>query len=659
VTITQPDSRTVRVHTQGAVLSFPYRFHWNGHERLPESVVREENEVKAFFLFGMVKDVFSEDADGLRVRRTWSVMTPGPVRLETRLDLDMPGASFLFPGALSGSGVPDHPRSILGERTSLPSGVFLFHPDGGALIFTELPAGEEEASSIGVRREAGEDGDLTVVEVKIPPREEPASLIGPRPRDTEVTEALEVASPGSLERSLTVRVVFAARDRIVLRGTGAALRCLGSRTVAPAGEPGEAAALSACLTTHLHQEGGVCGLRDVPGSGWLSSSAGAAMAELLLRLRPADPALRETALRLADFCLKGQHPTGFFFESYHVESRKWQGVRGKRGDVPLLSLSHSAVIADSLLQLSRTLSELGMPGEKYWIAGARFVDFFVDPKGKVALPGALHAPGEAEPAERSVSGFELLFPLARMLAVTGKDRLAKAVDTLFREFAAVGWDAASPPASREGREPDSGAALLAGRVAALGLGMGREVGEPEAFLCLLAPWVHANRPAGRPREPLGGIGDSFRRQRLLYAGAEAAWVLRCLAAQCEDREARKTAEGLAAMALSFSGSAPLGTAFLHHTRWDPAGKPQEAGLGARGPVDARRLTREVSFRLLLREGVPAPARKKKTAVKHKAAAKKPAAAKSKKALKPKKAAGKKPVTRKGKKRLPRPGPGPR
>jgi hypothetical protein len=624
VTITQTDSRTVGVLTRGARFSIPYRFTWSGHERLPESVVLDGREVKAFFLFGTVKDLISEDDGGLLIHRTWTLMTPGDVRLEVRLDFPAPGCSCLFPGVHCMQEIPQALRSVLGEKTGLPSAVFLFHDAGAALIHSLFPSPEGLEASIGVRRAAGEDGEEIVsVELASPPREEPNSMIGPRPGDTREEELREHASPGTLERTHCLRVVIGPREKIILDATRAACRNLGlppaptgraaaRRSVPHPGAERTAPAVRDCLQTHLVQEGSVCGLREVPASGFLSSSAGAGMACLILLMFPEDGELVETALRLADFSLKGQHPTGFFYETFNSQKGAWQGVRGRKGTAPLLSTSASARTAESLIELSSLLGDHGLPGEKYWLAGVRFVEFFLDARGRMSPPGALHIPGELAPREASLSGFEILFPLARVLQRSGRDIHAKALDALGRDFGQTRWDGANPPSSREGREPDSLAALTCCRIAALLLGLGRRIGSPETWLSLLLPWVHINRPARElPVDPVGGLVDSFRRQRLLFAGAETAYALSALSAHCTDAAVRGTAAELARIALSFSSRAPLGTAFLQHTRWDLEGRLPEGAAARMGPVDARRLVREAGFLLRLAEPMavkPAPRR---------------------------------------------------
>ena len=131
-----------------------------------------------------------------------------------------------------------------------------------------------------------------------------------------------------------------------------------------------------------------------------------------------DERLRELALRLADFSLKGQLPSGFFYESYHLETGRWRGVRGPPPET-LLSVGQSAQIAELLLILSEDLQRDGLPHEKYYLAGLRFADFFIDEKAKLCIPGGLHPARErrAVPAAtEGLGGMELFFPLARIHA---------------------------------------------------------------------------------------------------------------------------------------------------------------------------------------------------------------------------------------------------
>ena len=66
--VTQPDSRSIRIVSDtGVRLSVPYSFFWNGHDRPAESIVlggstdpRASSEVRAFFLFGEIRDRITE-----------------------------------------------------------------------------------------------------------------------------------------------------------------------------------------------------------------------------------------------------------------------------------------------------------------------------------------------------------------------------------------------------------------------------------------------------------------------------------------------------------------------------------------------------------------------------------------------------------------------
>jgi hypothetical protein len=603
----------VRIETQGGSFSLAYHIFWNGHDRDPESIVREGSTARAFFLFATIKDEFSEDGNGFHVTRTWSIMTPGEISLgiEVRFDGGEDFSSCLFPGVFLTSEILPSTRSVLGEKTALPSALFVFSKPRSVLLFSSFPGEGQETASVGVRRVEGEEGALLAAEVRLPAKEEPSAAVGPRPEHREKEKEALITSTGSLERSHEMHVVFAPRESIVLEGVRAACGRLGSEGWGDGGEETEEewkAAVVSCLSTHLCRTGGVMGLRELPGSPYLSASAGLSLSLLLLRLFPKDLELQETSLRLADFCLKGQHPSGLFFETYAVERNEWRGVQGRQGrsrEGPLIHIGFSARMADLLLILSRLLADKGLPGEKYYLAGSRFVDFFIEKKEKLLMPGALHLPGVHEPSEKGISGLELLFPLARLFEATGRDKYAKALEIFMEEFRGISWDITRPPAGREGRDPDAHASLLCGRLAVQLRGMGIDDIQVGLFLSFIAQWIYVNRRSeAQAVDPVGGIIDSFRRQRLLFAGRETAYVLLSLSRLASEKNTRRISRDLARLALGFSRRAPIGTAFYQHTRWDANGKVNEETRGALGPVDSRRLTREVEFALRLRDEFP-------------------------------------------------------
>jgi hypothetical protein len=668
MTVTQPGARAISIRSDtGLELLVPYVFHWNGHERPAESIVLTAGarrgaaagpcEVRAFFLFGEIRDLIQEAAGVVTVRRTWLVKTHGAVHLSLDLELAPPaGMRVLFPGVHAATGAPDAALSFLGEKTSVPSGLVLSLDGKGVLVFSPSTVCGGSRASIGVSRPEGEEASSRLrVQVRFPGVEEPAGRVGPRPDDVQESADEAIESPGSLERTHELCFYCAPSAEILLRGPAAVLGRLAPRAAVKA-QPRAAVdkgalaeALHKALTTHLLQKGGVAGMRETPDSSWLSSTAGLGCAIAMRRLFPGDARLHELALRLADFTLKGQLPSGFFHECYNLETGRWRGVHGRQ-DRTLLSAGQSSRIAELLLILAADLARDGCPAEKYWLAGLRFVEFFLDEKGRLSMPGSLHAPAERAAAaglSESLGGLELFFPAAAVLERTGRDRHKKTMDALVKRFSQIRWDAYAPPCSREGRGPDAAGALLATRLfVAMRAGGYRPVEPPVSsakaaaarsgesarlFASLLVPWirVHADGTGEEPAPDryCGCLVDSFARQRLLFCGFETSLRLRELAPLVQEPGASAFLASLSRLCLDSTAAAPLGTAFVQHTMWDSAPRPGGArtiiaGMGrggtagasrrgafgaARGrlgPIDSRRLASEVLAALRLAEVLP-------------------------------------------------------
>ncbi len=635
--VTQSDSRSIRIVSDtGVKLSVPYSFFWNGHDRPAESIVLSGSyEVRAFFLFGEIRDRITEDAFGITLSRTWSVKTPGTVHLCIDLELDPPAdLSCLFPGVHSARGLPPASLSFLGEKTTYPLSIFLALGTKGVLVFSPGAACAGTPGSIGIGRTEVEDEPSRLhVQMRFPGIEEPAGRIGPRPEDLQPAEEAFIESPGSLDRSHDLCLVFAPRGEITFRGPAAVLQRSASRKTRAkaAAEPVDQAALAdalqGALKRHLHKGGGVLGLKETPDSQWISASAGLGCALALRKLFPGDARLSEMGLQLADFALKGQVPWGFFHESYHIPSGRWRGVRG-RPDVTLLSVGQSARVAELLLALADDLARSGRPHEKYFLAGLRFADFFLDEKGRLSQPGGLHRPSSSEvraDAEPGIAGLEIFFPLSLVLARTGRDRYKKALDVLVRRFSSISWDAFEPPASREGRGSDAAGAMLAVRLYAEMRSLGYKPVEPPVsgaaaarlkaaetarlFASLIVPWIRVHDEARGGRSVLwqsGCLLDSFSRQRLLCAGHETALLLLQLEALTPDKPGKQLLSSLAHDCLAAARGLPVGTAFIQHTRWDGAGRVAARPSGESvAPMDSRRLVTEVLAGLRLSEEFPA------------------------------------------------------
>jgi hypothetical protein len=622
--ITQPDLRTIRVVTEsGTGFFLPYRFSWNGHDREPASVVLETSgsgqkaaaTVKVFFLFGMVEDRIRADAAGIIITRSWNVMTPGAVKILMDVEFDLPeDAVCMFPGVAVGKGLPARPVSFLAERTSYPGALILGLGTDAAVVFSRSSRSQEDAGSIGVSRvERDEESPRLRVEVRFPGVEEPTQRTGPRPDHHSDLGDPVIECAGTLTRSHELYLVFSARKDVLAAAPAAVVKrfSIAARETRSRDAPdlaGLSKAARQLLSTHLVEDGGVTALREAPGSPWLSSPAGLALAVSLRRLFPRDQGLGETALRLADFCLRGQLSSGLFYGNYHLDDNEWRGVKGRPGRTAL-SIPQSARIADLLLHLAEVLREQGLPFEKYFLAGQRFVDVFVDEKGKVAVPGDLWAP---DSPDQEWVGWSILFPVVRVLDRLGKDRYKKALGVIAARFGAAQWDVFNPPSSRKGRDSDSAASRLAVRMflelRSRGFHPGEQPGSGasakiksaesvQLFSSLLLPWIriHGGGAPGAGRSPGldGALVDSFVRQRLVFAGNETAYLLRRLAALAGPGDLKSLLARLAGLCRSSGSDFPPGTAFYQHTRWDPEGR--EAAIGKTGPVDSRRLSDEILF----------------------------------------------------------------
>lgn len=606
MTVTQRDARSVWIEHDGLAAWLAYRLWWEGRDRSPESIAVDGNRVTAFFLSAAIRDTVTADAHGVAVHRRWSVKSAGRVRLTVDVHFAPEGPpAYFLPGVALGAGLPDGGVAADGERTAWPSAAFV--GIGGRGTFGFSPHEGPFAAGIAIAPVSQDD---------VPPveREEgpaPLALVltlpgAGKPADNG-DEPASIESPGTLEVERTFRLVSAPLRRAWLHGASAVLAAPGGPADAtarePAGRAGEKQVREAvrrsverCLGTHLLEKGGVAGLRIEPSSPLLSASAGAGMAVLLLELFADDPERVELALRLADFALKGQHPSGLFYESYHAGRGEWRGVPG-RPDRPVIGIEASARVADRLLALAAALRGAGRPCEKYRLAGLRFVEFFLDERGRFQMPGALHLPGVRAPLEPGLAGLELAMPLARVLAATGRDRYRKAFDAIVHEVAGLPWGTPWLPSSRAGRDPDSAAALRCGRIvlAAAHLspaGERRTAGASRLragakarrapvdagdAASIVLPWVRAHRGgAGAGVDALGGIVDSFHRGRIVDAGAEAGFVLAGLASLATEPWMRRTLEGYARGCLAFA---------------------DRTTLAGSGPLDARRLVAEAGYRL--------------------------------------------------------------
>ncbi len=587
--ITQADFRTVRILADGLSVLLRYSLYQNNDERLPESIACRGDQVTAYFLTSTIRDFIAAEEHGLSIQRSWNVLQEGRVGLSFCLEFpELTGAAWLLPGVARGESVPLQAEPADGALTALPGAVYLLAGKASVLVFADPPPGGLLRDSVELARRVEEEEPLVRVELHRPPRTGAGTGAGRKAKAGQ--PALQVS--GSFEHAARLNLVIAPARELFARGVSAALARLAAasqarpatapdgRASAPALAP-EApsqAALQArtreeiadCRERLLVNEGGTCGLRLSPGEETLATSAGAGLAALLLRLVPADEAMQELALRLADFALRAQLPSGLFYERYDLRRASWLDADGRKTRAPAVLPAQSADTASALLVLTGLLRRRRVPHARYLHAAARAV-------------GALSAAATASPASEE-EALVLAQPLVELFLLTGKDAHKKTLAGIRDRF----FTQDREPAAADSLQ----SALLRARAAAALTDAGFALKGLEACLHSLLPWVHLN-PGQTGPEPCGGLHEALGDNRLLFRGFELAHLLASLAAR--QPPGALPLRALMPHLLAFTLRQPAGIAYLSLT--EPAGQKL-------GPIDSRILVRELTARHRLLEEFP-------------------------------------------------------
>jgi len=598
IKLSQVDLRTIKIEKNGLSLYLRYSYSWNNQERLPQSIVFNQNYVNAFFLSATIRDSFVEESSGLSILRSWSIMPAGNIKLNFTLDLiDPEQSSYFFPSLHRGSFAGKEDRMFLGERLSYPASLFLYHQAGSLLISGQQPENIEQKASIGTRRVIIEDDSLQRIEIRLPPEEKPVTIIGPRDIHTTKETAATIDSPGSLNMQYRINLTFAPLAKIHYRGALSILKLSKKYLHRQVKQNTLAHYIEECLSTHLYKKGGIHGLRILEKSSVISAYAGAGMALLTLKALPRH---EESALRLGDFVVKGQHPGGLFFENYDISRSRWLGLHSSK---KLLSLEHASGTALFLIHLSRELKHRGLCWQKYFFAGRRMVDSFLENPKQLQNLGSVIDLSSLKSVEKGLGCLELCQPLLLLYKITGEERYKKALNTIKESFFSEYRRPDLLPSSRAGRDPDvKGALFLAHAVLAL-VAAGLKIKNSADYMSLLLPWIYLNRSFnGGNFNSIGGVIDSTRRNRLLFRGYELSYLLLKLN-KLLSAKSSSPAELLAGQLIGFTSQKPLGTAYFLHTLWDSQGKIKR-DRGPFGPVDSRRLVREGYYLLKLKNEFP-------------------------------------------------------
>ncbi|MQY76758.1 MAG: hypothetical protein GH155_03930 [Spirochaeta sp.] len=597
--LSQVDLRTIKIEKDGLALYLRYSYFWNNQERLPQSIVFNENYANAFFLSATIRDSFVEESSGLSILRSWSIMPAGNIKLNFTLDLSDPEqSSYFFPSLYRSSFAVKEGRMFLGERLSYPASLFLYHQAGSLLISGRQPENIEQKASIGTERLITEDESLLRIEIRLPAEEKPVTILGPRATHTTVETTAAIDSPGSFNMQYGINLTFAPLAEIHYRGALSILKSSKNYFHRQVKQNALAHSIEECLSTHLHKNRGIHGLRILEKSTTLSSYAGAGMAMLILKTLPKQG---ECALRLGDFVVKGQHPGGLFFENYDISRNRWLGLHSSRN---LLSLEHASGTALFLMHLSRELKQRGLCWRKYFFAGRRMVDSFLENPKQLQNLGSVIDLSTLEGVEKGLGGLELCQPLLLLYKISGKERYKKALNTIKESFFSQYRRLDLLPSSRVGRDPDvKGALFLANAVLAL-VEAGLKIKNLDAYMSILLPWIYLNRSfAGGNFNSFGGVIDSSRRNRLLFCGYELSYLLLKLHKLLSGKRNDNLSELLASQVVGFTSQKPPGTAYFLHTLWDSQGKIKK-DRGLFGPIDSRRLVREGYYLLKLKKEFP-------------------------------------------------------
>ena len=569
--ISQSDFRTVRIEKDSLRVLLSYSLYWNGQERLPESIVSRKDYVTAYFLTAKIRDCFTENEFGLFIERNWSIIPEGDLALSFCFDFpDLISAPYLFPCMEAGEYAEKEKITVAGNRTAYPCGLYLYADPCSVLIYADPPVVKSFSGSIGIERVRLEDEALLRVELRFPPWEGFHSI-------------------GNFEHTQRVSLITSSRESIHIRGVSTALvnfkESLHRPRVEEDYEDQVKRGIENCLSRFLVSRGGIFGLKTEAKARTLSSWAGTGLGLIITGLFPDSEDMIETALRLADFSLKGQHPSGMFYETFYLEEDSWiSSSRARKGSEagPVLAVEEAARLAELLIRLSIRLKKMGFHGEKYLLAAVRMVDAFFDSEHHLMNTAGQVLPDSLMPVKSGLGGLGLICPLLGLYRLTGKDRYKKALLALKNRYFAKSSEPL-PGLS------DSYTALLLAKSAALLSEGGFPFKNLKSYLTLLLPWIYLNRdPGGKkvnPINPVGGIIESQKSSCLLFRGWEFSYLILKLSTLITGGAIPEWAGKLTTQLIGFTGQKPMGA-----TCFDPALAGDERDPF--GPFDTRQFVRE-------------------------------------------------------------------
>ncbi len=594
--IKQSDFRTVEIRKKDLSFFLRYSLFWNGEERLPASITSREDYVIAYFLTSTIRDCFFETENGISIERSWSIIPPGDFTLSFCLDFQgLSPVSYLFPCTRTGLPASSSAGDIIpaiseketicvpGEQTSYPCSLFIYADPASVLIFLDPPKSDKDLGNICLKKVQIEDEKYLRVELYFPPA------------DKSSNEEQVFHSQGGFEYGLRLNVVTSSQQEIHKQGLTAALKRIKNYNHAPLKNLNNylikllSSGIRECLSRHLFSKKGFYGLRRTANSSILSSYASAGLSLIINKHFAHDKDLIETSLRLADFSLQGQHPSGLFFESFSLEDEAWIGINqtmGKRkSGIPVISLEQAAGVSVFLIKLVDQIKAKGLYGKKYIEAASRLIGAFFDTQKHLTNLGSALLPDSLMPVKSGPGVLELISPLIEFYKLTGRDYYKKAILTMRDKY----FYNVSPPLPVTS---DSRTALLLAKNAVLLSGSGFRVENIKVYFNLLLPWIYLNRkPSTGILNTMGGTLESTATHRLLFQGFEYSYLLLSLDSLITGRPTSEWIKGIVGRLIGFSIQQPLGTSYIDSE-------------GSIGPIDTHRFVREAYYLLKVMEEFP-------------------------------------------------------
>jgi hypothetical protein len=626
--IHQADFRTVLIRKGGLAFYLRYSLYQDGEERFPESINCREDTTVAYFLTSTIRDFLRETPWGFAVERTWSIVPEGQFALSFCVDLpDNAAHPLLLPGVAAASETTAEGMWASGWDTALPNAAYVSTGNQGVLVFSDpvllVPPGPQAAAGalgpgcVSVQRVVVDEETVVRTEIRVPDPHVPA-LPASR-RSSRRGRSGPAPLPGSFftqgdyQQKLRLNVALAAANLTFVQG----LRAVGDRLTGRLHPPARLGredcrglaeeTVRECLDRQLFDQKGAFGLRTVPGAAELSAAAGLGLACLLIEAFPDREESVETASRLADFALKGQHPGGLFYGTYFVGEGSWLPPGTGPDSPPRVSLEAAAEVACLLLRFGEALRGLGRPADRYLLAPERMARALLASRDELTELGDTVHPDSLLPVAPSPGCLTLIELFLSLLRLFGRDAYKKALSALLRQFHAQGppgspaalteSDRSAPAFGEEVGPLSLEQALQEGRIAALLLESGYRPKGSAEYRNRLLPWACLNvRPLPDELSMVGGIVSTLGEGRLCFRGFETALTLLRLQERLGASEAETTIGLLVTQLVAFTLQKPVGTAWVALHPSDPAPV---------GPVDSRILVRELDALLRLQERFPA------------------------------------------------------